>query len=90
MTTAIAIHRVADYDTWRPVYDSLDDARNAAGVVYHEVLRSQDDANLVIVRHDFTERAAADAFFASPELEQGMVEAGVDVSTLQIHLTDPA
>jgi quinol monooxygenase YgiN len=90
MTTAIALHRVADYDKWRPVYDSLDGARNAAGVIHHEVLRSQDDANLVIVRHDFTDRAAADSFFSSPDLEQGMADAGVDVSTLQIHLTDPA
>ncbi len=90
MTTAIAIHRVADYDTWRPAYDSLDQARNAAGVTDQQVLRSQDDPNLVIVRHDFADRAAAQTFFASPELEQGMAEAGVDTSTLQIHLTDPA
>jgi quinol monooxygenase YgiN len=89
MTTAIVLHRVADYDTWRPVYDGLDDARNAAGVTHHEVLRSQDDSHLVVVRHDFTDRAAADSFFASPELKQGMAAAGVDVSTLQIHLTDP-
>ncbi len=90
MTTAIVLHRVADYDTWRPVYESLDDARNAAGVTHQEVLRSQDDANLVIVRHDFTDRAAADSFFASPELKQGMMDAGVDASTVQIHLTDTA
>jgi quinol monooxygenase YgiN len=90
MTTAIVLHKVADYDTWRPVYDGLDDARDAAGVVHHEVLRSQDDPKLVIVRHDFTDRAAADSFFASTALAQGMAEAGVDVSTVQIHLTDPA
>lgn len=90
MTTAIVLHRVADYDAWRPVYDSLDGTRAAAGVVHQEVLRSQDDANLVIVRHDFADRAAADSFFGSAELEQGMAEAGVDVSTLQLHLTEPA
>jgi hypothetical protein len=44
----------------------------------------------VIVRHDFTDRAAAQTFFNSPELKQGMTKAGVDTSTLQIHLTDPA
>jgi quinol monooxygenase YgiN len=89
MTTAIALHRVADYETWRPVYDGLDEARHAAGVTEQEVLRSQDDPNLVIVRHDFTDRTAAEAFFASPQLKQGMADAGVDTSTLQIHLTDP-
>jgi quinol monooxygenase YgiN len=90
MTTAIALHRVSDYEAWRPVYDSLDDARSAAGVTREQVLRSQDDPNLVIVQHDFADRAAAESFFASPELKQGMVDAGVDTSTLQIHLTDPA
>lgn len=90
MTTAIALHRVADYDAWRPVYDSLDQARTAAGVTHQQVLRSQDDPNLIIVRHDFADRSAADAFFASPELEQGMAKAGVDTSTLQVHFTDPA
>jgi quinol monooxygenase YgiN len=90
VTTAIALHRVADYDAWRPVYDGLDEARQAAGVTQHEVLRSQDDPNLVIVRHDFSDRTAAEAFFSSPQLKQGMAEAGVDASTLQIHLTDPA
>jgi hypothetical protein len=90
MTTAIAIHRVADYDTWRPVYDSLDAARSAAGVTYQQVLRSQDDPKLVIVRHDFGDREAAQSFFASAELQQGMAEAGVDASSLQVYLTDPA
>jgi quinol monooxygenase YgiN len=90
MTTSIVLHRVADYDSWRPVYDSLDQARSAAGVTGQQVLRSQDDPNLVIVRHDFSDRAAAEAFFASPELKQGMAEAGVDTATLQVHLTEPA
>jgi len=90
MTTAIVLHRVADYDTWRRVYDALDDTRAAAGVTRQEVLRSQDDADFVIVRHDFANRAAADAFFGGAELKQAMTEAGVDVSTLQIHLADPA
>jgi quinol monooxygenase YgiN len=89
MTTAIVLHRVADYDTWRPIYDGLDDARDAAGVLHHEVLRSEDDANLVIVRHDFTDRPAAESFFASAELKQGMEAAGVDTATIQVHFADP-
>lgn len=90
MTTVIALHRVADYDAWRHGYDALDDTRKAAGVTHQEVLRSQDDAHLVIVRHDFANRAAADAFFGGAELKQAMTQAGVDVSTLQIHFAGPA
>jgi quinol monooxygenase YgiN len=90
MTTAIVLHRVADYEAWRPAYDSVEDARQAAGVTHQEVLRSEDDPNLVIVRHDFSDRAAADAFFANTELKQAMVAGGVDIPTLQIHLAGPA
>ena len=90
MTTAIVLHRVADYEAWRPFYDALDDTRKAAGVTHQEVLRSQDDPRLVIIRHDFDDRPAADAFFGGADLKQAMTQAGVDVSTLQIHLADPA
>jgi hypothetical protein len=45
---------------------------------------------LVSVRHDFADRAAADAFFGSAELQQGMTEAGVDTATVQIHLAERA
>jgi len=90
MTTAIVLHRVADYEAWRPVYDALDDTREAAGVTHQEVLRSQDDPHFVIVRHDFANRADADTFFGGAELQKAMTQAGVDVSTLQIHLADPA
>jgi hypothetical protein len=90
MTTAIVLHRVADYESWRPAYDGLDDTRTAAGVTHQEVLRSKDDPNLVIVRHDFANPAAADAFFANTELKQAMARGGVELSTLQIHLAEPA
>ncbi|MBM2822264.1 MAG: hypothetical protein HW413_1010 [Thermoleophilia bacterium] len=89
MTTAIVLHRVADYDAWRPVYDALNDTRDAAGVTDQEVLRSQDDAQFVIIRHEFATRDAADAFFGGAELKQAMTDAGVDTSTLQIHIADP-
>ena len=59
MTTAIVLHRVADYEAWRPVYDALDDTREAAGVTHQEVLRSQDDTDFGIQLVDVS-RAQAD------------------------------
>lgn len=90
MTTAIVFHRVADYDLWRATYDAFEDAQQAFGITHQEVFRAQDDPELVIVRHDFADRAAADAFFSSTELEQAMGEAGVDPSSVQIHVAERA
>jgi len=88
MSTTFVVHRVADYDAWRAVYDSFGDAQKAGGVTHEEVWRSQDDPNLVFVRHDFDDRAAADAFFSAAELKEAMGRAGVDESSLQIHFVE--
>jgi hypothetical protein len=90
MTTSIIVHRVADYDAWRAVYDAFGDEQDAGGVEHRAVWRSQDDPNLVIVHHDFADRATADAFLGGDKLKDAMGRAGVDESSLQIYLTDPA
>lgn len=90
MTTAIITHRVADFDTWKPAYDGFGEARDEAGVTHDEVLRSADDPQLVIVRHDFPDRDAADRFFGRDDLRRAMAEGGVDPETVQIHLAEPA
>lgn len=90
MTTAIVLHRVEDFEGWRPVYDAFDKTRQQSGVTHEEVLRSQDDPNLVIVRHDFEDRQTAKAFFEDAQLKQAMKKAGVDTSSLQIHITEPS
>lgn len=53
-------HEVADYDTWRAVYDGFD--RGALGVVDAAVFRSLDGPNDVTVLHDFETAEAAHAF----------------------------
>lgn len=88
MITAFVLHRVADYDAWRVVYDDFGDAQKAGGVTHEEVWRSQDDPNLVFIRHDFGDRAAAEAFFTGTELKETMMQAGVDASTMQIHYVE--
>lgn len=88
MTTTLVVHRVADYDAWRAVYDDFAGAQQTGGVTEQEVFRSEDDPNLVIVRHDFADRATADAFFAGAELKDAMGRAGVDESSLHIYYTE--
>ena len=70
-------HAVADYSTWRKVYDDFDAQRRSMGVTAHAVYRSVDDANDVTVWHDFATREQADAFASSEELRSAMERAGV-------------
>jgi len=52
------------------------------------VLRSIENPNDVIVTHTFDSPEAASAFFAMPELKQGMSEGGVDAESVEISFFD--
>ena len=71
-------HRVADYATWRPVYDSIDAERDAAGVTGKAVFQAVGDPNDVTVWHDFASAEAAESFASSPALKDAMQRAGVE------------
>jgi hypothetical protein len=71
-------HRVRDYAAWRKVYDGFADVQKAGGVRAEAVFRSVDDPNDVTVVHDFDDVATAKAFFASPDLRDAMMRAGVE------------
>jgi heme-degrading monooxygenase HmoA len=83
MTSTISLvrHRVADFDAWRKVYAEH-------GVHAHQVLRSIENPNDVIVTHTFDSREAAKAFFAMPELKEAMSKAGVNADSVQISYFD--
>jgi hypothetical protein len=55
MTNTIAVvrHRVADFDAWKKMYDGFAPIQAEHGVQGHEVLRSIEDPNDVIVTHRF-------------------------------------
>ena len=76
MTSTISLvrHRVADFDTWKTVYDGFAPIQAEHGVHAHQVLRSIENPNDVIVTHTFDSRDAARAFFAMPELQEAMSE----------------
>lgn len=77
MTTLMIEHRVADYDAWREVYDSVEPVRASNGVRSHRVLQQADDPNHVVVEHVFADAAAAAAFVENPGLRDAMASAGV-------------
>ena len=90
MTSTISLvrHRVADFDAWRKVYDDFAPIQAEHGVHAHQVLRSIENPNDVIVTHTFDSPEAASAFFAMPELKQGMSEGGVDAESVEISFFD--
>ena len=90
MTSTIALvrHRVADFDAWKKVYDSFGPIQAEHGVHGHQVLRSIETPNDVIVTHTFDSRDAARAFFAMPELKEAMSKAGVMADSVEISYFD--
>jgi quinol monooxygenase YgiN len=73
----IVVHPVADFDSWKKVYDQVDALRREHGIIGHAVNRSIADSNLVIVYHQAETLEALRAFASSPELENAMESAGV-------------
>jgi len=90
MTSTISLvrHRVADFDAWRKVYDDFAPIQAEHGVHAHQVLRSIENPNDVIVTHTFDSHEAAKAFFAMPELKEAMSKAGVSADSVQISYFD--
>jgi heme-degrading monooxygenase HmoA len=90
MTSTIAVirHRVADYDAWKTEYDGFAPIQAEHGVQAHQVLRSIENPNDVIVTHTFDSREDARAFFAMPELKEAMSQAGVSADSLEISYFD--
>jgi hypothetical protein len=90
VTTSFVMHRVADYDAWRRVYDSVADVQRQGGVANQAVYRSEGDPNNVLVMHEFGNAEEAHSFFDSAELRQAMEDAGVDASSLRLEFYDEA
>ena len=77
MALLLILHRVADYDAWRKVYDSVSDMPVFGGIKSESVHRMVDDPNNVLVLHYFDSVDEARAFTSLPELKEAMQRAGV-------------
>ena len=77
MALLLIRHRVADYDAWRKVYDSVSDMPEFGGITSESVHRTVDDPNNVLVLHYFDSVDEARAFTTLPELKGAMQRAGV-------------
>lgn len=70
-------HPVAEYDSWRKVYDGLASYQAESGVVAKAVYQSVEDPHDITVTHDFNTLDQAKAFVASEGLHDAMQRAGV-------------
>jgi len=90
LTTSFVLHRVADYDAWRRVYDRFADAQRQGGVADQAVYQSEGDPNNVLVMHAFGNSQEAHSFFENAELRQAMQDAGVDANSLRLEFYNEA
>lgn len=77
MATMFVRHTVSDYGNWKRVYDEFASVRKEKGVTGASVHRDPNDANTLIVTHQFNDLNAATAFADSEELKSAMANAGV-------------
>ncbi len=75
--TLLVRHPVTDYAAWRAVYDELEPLRIQHGCTGKQVLASPDNANDLLVTHEFPSVEQASAFAHDPALKSGMDRAGV-------------
>jgi quinol monooxygenase YgiN len=88
MVTLLIRCRVADYDVWRPRYDTAVARDGGLGLHSSRVWRSQDDPNLVVIMETYDSRASAEALLNNPAVQAEMVADGVDPSSVQLDFLD--
>ena len=74
----LVAHRVADFDTFKKVFDGHQAARKEASCLGHDVNRGVDDPNMVYVYCPATDVDKLRDFVDSPELVQAMKAASVE------------
>jgi quinol monooxygenase YgiN len=69
--------RVADFGTWKPIFDEREASRKEHGGTRHWVYRSSDDPHDLVVSIEFPSARAARSYAEDPTLRDAMARAGV-------------
>jgi heme-degrading monooxygenase HmoA len=70
-------HKVEDYPKWRKVFDEVTATRTGYGETGQQVFRVAGDPNDVVILTTWPSAEKARGYAQSPELRQGMQDAGV-------------
>ena len=89
MTTVAVRHKVADFNSWRAVFDEHGAVRKEHGTTGDSVLRDAQDPSEVLVLTSWPSLAEAQAFLSDPSLKETMGRAGV-VGTPRIEVYEEA
>jgi quinol monooxygenase YgiN len=73
----IVRHRVANFETWKQVFEEMEGARKAHGWIGYELHRDAADPNVVTIVNHMKDLAGAKAYGASPELRAAMAKGGI-------------
>ncbi len=77
MGVMIIRHKVKDFGTWKPAFDSHQPVQAAAGLSNPRVFRSAGDPSEVVIIFDAQDIGKAKELAGSPELKSAMAAAGV-------------
>ena len=77
MATMIVKHRVANFDQWKSVYDTMEKVRLDHGWAGHTVHRDATDPNLVVIVNRVMTLDGAKRYGGSEALHAAMAKAGV-------------
>lgn len=77
MATMMVKHRVANFESWKVVFDSMEPVRREHGWTGHEVYRDATDPNMVIIVNHMRDLEGAKRYGGSPALREAMAKGGV-------------
>jgi quinol monooxygenase YgiN len=77
MATMLVKHRVANFESWKKVFDSMEAIRKEHGWLGHEVHRDALDPNVVVIVNRVRDVEGAKRYGGSEALRNGMQKAGV-------------
>lgn len=77
MPYVLVVHKVQDYDRWRPYFDSDKPRQQDAGLTVRHVLRGADDPQEVVILFEAEDLGRAREMAGSEDLRKIMQEAGV-------------
>jgi quinol monooxygenase YgiN len=78
MACALVVrHRVANYEAWKKVFDSMIPTRKEHGWTSHIVYRDATDPNVVTIVNRVKDLDAAKRYASAPALREAMQKGGV-------------
>ena len=77
MATLIVKQSVKDFDSWKKVFDSVEDIRKSSGEKSYQIYRKYADGNDMVIMFDWDTAENARKYFQSPQLKAAVEKAGV-------------